>query len=374
MRIGFYGVLLISAAGLFCGCGRETANIEQAPVFVSGRDGYDTFRIPALLATPSGAVLAICEGRKRDRSDSGDIDLVVRRSVDNGRTWSGLQVIWDDGDNTCGNPCAVVDRATGVIWLLMTHNLGTDREPEIIAQTSTASRTVWVCSSADDGLTWTAPREITAAVKQSDWTWYATGPGNGIQLRSGRLLVPCDHIEAGTDHYYSHVIFSDDHGASWQLGGRTPQHQVNECAVVERADGTLLLNMRNYDRRRSVRMVSTSADEGLTWSDLRPDSALIEPICQASLIAVEPGEGGQLLLFSNPADREERVRLTVKLSADGGATWSAGLRLTAGPAAYSSLAQMADGRIGCLYETGNESPYEQIRLARFALAELLDEE
>ena len=161
-------------------------------------------------------------------------------------------MIWDDAANTCGNPCAVVDRNTGVISLLVTWNRGDDREPQIIDQTSNDTRRVFVTQSTDDGRTWAPPREITGEVKQSNWTWYATGPGGGIQiengLHKGRLLVPCDHIEARTKHYYSHIIYSDDHGESWKLGGRTPAHQVNECEVVELAGGRLMLNMRNYDR------------------------------------------------------------------------------------------------------------------------------
>ena len=101
---------------------------------------------------------------------------------------------------------------------------------------------MFVTHSTDDGLSWSDPREITADVKRDDWTWYATGPGSGIQIQhgphQGRLVIPCDHIEAGTKRYYSHVIYSDDHGKSWQLGGSTPQHQVNECEVVELAGRT----------------------------------------------------------------------------------------------------------------------------------------
>ena len=222
------------------------------PLYVSGQDGYHTYRIPALAVTTKGTVLAFCEGRKNSASDTGDIDLLVKRSTDHGRTWSQLHVVWDDAGNTCGNPCAVVERETGTIWLLTTWNRGDDHESQIIAQTSKDTRRVFVTHSTDDGLSWSDPREITAEAKRDDWTWYATGPGSGIQIRhgqqQGRLVIPCDHIEAGTKRYYSHIIYSDDQGKSWQLGGSTPQHQVNECEAVELADGRLMLNMRNYDR------------------------------------------------------------------------------------------------------------------------------
>jgi len=150
----------------------------------------------------------------------------------------------------------VVDRQTGTIWLLSTWNLGSDHEKRIIDGTSKDTRRVFITSSTDDGLSWAKPKEITSDVKQPDWTWYATGPGNGIQLskgkHKGRLIIPCDHIEAGTKKYFSHVIYSDDHGRSWQLGGSTPDDMVNECAVVQLDNGDLMLNMRNYDRTKKT--------------------------------------------------------------------------------------------------------------------------
>ena len=114
--------------------------------------------------------------RRDTGADHGNIDMVLKRSFDDGKTWGPIQVVWDDGENTCGNPCAVVDRATGDVLLLMTHNLGGDTEREIVGGTSEGTRTVWVARSADEGLTWSAPREITAATKDGSWTWYATTP------------------------------------------------------------------------------------------------------------------------------------------------------------------------------------------------------
>jgi sialidase-1 len=342
-------------------------------LFVSGTEGYHTYRIPSLVVTMKGTLLAFCEGRKHGRGDTGDIDLIVRRSTDHGASWGPQQIVWDDGPNTCGNPCPVVDRDTGVVWLLLTHNVGADREPEIIEQKSQGTRTVWVSHSGDDGLTWSKPEEITATTKRPDWTWYATGPGAGIQMQygpfQGRLLVPCDHIEAKTKRYYSHVIYSDDHGRTWRLGGRTPQDQVNECEVAELPGGRLLLNMRNYDRSQRTRRVSLSDDGGATWGPVAADPTLIEPICQASLRRYAwPGDGRQsILLFSNPASQTKREKMTVRLSRDEGKSWPIAKMLHAGPSAYSCLAVLANGTIGCLYEAGEKSPYETIVLARFSI-------
>ncbi len=190
------------------------ATLTQAPVFKSGSDGYHTFRIPALIPSNRGTLLAFAEGRRNGGGDAGSIDLLLKRSEDRGKTWGPMQVVWTDKGNTCGNPCPVVDVATGAIHLLMTHNLGDDHEKDIHAGTSKSSRTVWVTESADDGRTWTPPRDITETTKNKNWGWYATGPGVGIQIsqgpHKGRLVIPCDHSEFGIGGTRSHIVYSDD--------------------------------------------------------------------------------------------------------------------------------------------------------------------
>ncbi|MBM3880565.1 MAG: exo-alpha-sialidase [Verrucomicrobia bacterium] len=344
----------------------------QTEVFVSGQAGYHTFRIPSAILTARKTLLAFAEGRKTGRSDTGDIDLVLRRSTDRGATWDPLQIVWDDAGNTCGNPCPVLDRDTGTVWLLLTWNRGDDTERRIIDQTSHDTRRVFVTHSTDDGLSWATPREITSAVKLSSWTWYATGPGAGIQLEHGphrgRLIVPCDHIEAETKDYYSHAIYSDDHGQSWRLGGSSPRPQVNECEVAELPGQRLLLNMRNYDRSQRTRQTAMSRDGGLSWTDQQHAPALIEPICQASLRRHSWADGDRpgVLLFSNPASAQ-REKLTVRASYDDGQTWPVARELHPGPAAYSCLVVLPDRTVGCLYERGVQHPYETIRWTRFTL-------
>jgi sialidase-1 len=346
----------------------SAVELEHGAVFVSGEQGYHAYRIPALIVSPKGTLLAFCEGRKKSRSDTGDIDVLLKRSLDGGKTWSAAQVIWDEGDNTCGNPCAVVDRATGTIWLLLTHNLGADTEAMIVDQKSKGTRTVWVTKSTDDGVTWAKPIEITKDVKRSDWTWYATGPGIGIQLKSGRLVIPCDNKVAVTKARQSHVIYSDDHGATWKISAPVGPN-CNESQVVERSDGSLLLNMRSY-QANNRRLVALSNDGGATWSKPVEDSALIEPVCQASTLRYR-ADAKSPILFSNPASLK-REKLTVKLSNDEGKTWPVAKELHAGPAAYSCLAVLPDGMIACLYERGQNQPYETITLSRFSLKWLMD--
>ena len=335
-------------------------------VWQSGENDIDTYRIPALVIANNGDLLAFAEARHRSSSDTGDIDLVMKRSRDGGRTWSQSQLIWDDQINTCGNPCPVVT-SQGEILLLTTHNLGEDHESRIIAGTSKSTRTVKVLRSRDHGKSWSKPEDITKTTKQPDWTWYATGPGAGIELsrgkHKGRLVIPCDHIEAKTRHYYSHVIYSDDQGATWHLGGSTPEHQVNECEVVELDHGDLLLNMRNYDRKHRTRQQATSRDGGVTWQNQRHVPELIEPICQASIRRLRDG----VLLFSNPASQTGRERMTLRASFDQGKTWPWSVLLDPGPSAYSCLQVLADGTAICLYEAAG---YRELRAHRVAPADL----
>jgi sialidase-1 len=351
------------------------AGLELAPVFVSGQNGYHTYRIPALIVTTNGTVLAFCEGRKKSRSDTGDIDLLVKRSTDGGRTWSAQQLVWSDDENTCGNPTPVVDQTTGIIWLLTTWNHGRYKEKEIAERASDNTRRVFILKSTDDGLTWSQPEEITAAVKKPGWEWYATGPCNGIQLargpRRGRLVIPANHsarIGQGTNTVIrSHVFYSDDRGQTWQLGG-LEEEKTNESTIVELSDGSLMQNMRSY-HKANRRAVATSKDGGLTWSAIKLDAALIEPICQASILRYSWPERGEKsrILFSNPAS-ETREKMTVRVSYDEGQTWAVSKLLHAGPAAYSSLTVLPDKTVACLFERGNKGPYENITLARFPIS------
>jgi sialidase-1 len=350
--------------------------LKIAPVFVSGQAGYHTYRIPAIIVTQKGTVLAFCEGRKNSRSDTGDIDLVWKRSTDGGKTWSAQKILWSDGANTCGNPAPVIDQTTGIIWLLMTWNDGADKEDAIKLQKARNTRRVFVTSSADDGLTWAAPREITASTKRPEWGWYATGPCHGIQLTRGphknRLVIPANHSikgdapEAATR---SHVIFSDDHGKTWQLGG-IEEEKTNESTIVELSDGTLMHNMRSY-HGKNRRAVATSSDAGVTWSPVKLDDALIEPVCQGSILRHTGPDGADkgCILFSNPASTK-REKMTVRASYDEGKTWPAFREIFAGPAAYSDLAVLPDKSIGCLFECGATNAYETISLARFPLRQL----
>ena len=349
------------------------SDVKETDLFVAGTGGYHTYRIPVIVPSPKGTALAFCEGRKNSSSDTGDVDLLVKRSSDGGETWSEQKLIWSDAENVCGNPAPVVDRETGTIWLLLTWNLGSDTEKAIMEGKSKDSRRVFITRSTDDGMTWAKPREMTDAVKKPGWRWYATGPVNGIQLsrgkHQGRLVVPANHSDHSNPNkhpFRSHVIYSDDRGATWQIGG-VQDEKTNESTIVELSDGTLLHNMRSY-HGQNRRAIVKSTDGGTTWSAVTLDGELVEPVCQASILRYAWGGGDQkgAILFSNPASTR-REKMTVRLSEDDGSHWTKSRELWRGPAAYSCLTRLPGEVIGCVYERGEKNPYEKIVFARFTL-------
>ena len=352
---------------------------EQQDLFISGEGGYVRYRIPALAVTTAGTILAFCEARKYTGRDSDQIDLFLRRSFDDGHTFEDVQLVATEDGWVCGNPAPVVDRQTGTIWLPFCKNL--EHGDETMICEGKAPRTVWLTHSDDDGATWAEPREITAQVKRHDWSWYATGPCHGIQLATGRLVVPCDHIvlrdRSRDDPHHSHVIYSDDHGRTWQIGGIADE-DTNESTVVETVGGWLYLNCRNkvvLSEGGNTRAVAWSQDGGEQFAPTVHDAALLEPRCQASVCRLSTagtaGHDRNRVLFSNPASRT-RDHLTLRLSYDECRTWPEGRVLQAGPAAYSALCVAGGQSICCLYERGVDGPYERISLARFNLAWLTD--
>ena len=333
--------------------------VSRVDVYVSGENGYHTYRIPSLLRTKNGQLLAFCEGRRNSRADDGDIDLLLKRSADGGATWSPQQVVYgEDGDITIGNPCPVVDRETGRICMLFCRN----------------NDDVLVTFSDDEGLTWAEPVDITSQVKPDDWKWYATGPGVGIQLASGRLLIPCDHNRKDGVRG-SHTIYSDDGGKTWSVS-ESIEPGPDECQVVELRDGRVMLNARMQTEPRGFRAVTVSDDGGETWADFRIDKQLPEPTCQASFVAVvgKDPDGPVELFFCNPATQDSRTTLTVKRSSDEGETWSSGRVIQSGHAAYSCLSIIGNGELACLYETGDENAYEKIEICRFPIEWLAEGE
>lgn len=345
-----------------------SAEVSAPILFKESTEGYRSFRIPAIAVSKSGTLLAFAEGRKNSGADEGDINLVLRRSVDKGKTWSHLILVWDDADNTCGNPSPVVDPITGRIHLLMTWNLGDDTIGKINAGTSKDTRRVFYTYSDDDGMSWNKSREITSSAKDPKWGWYATGPCHGIILSKepykGRIVIPCDCIEVGAGRkQYSHIIYSDNNGKDWKIGGTSVGG--NESTVAELSDGRLILNMRNSSNYRTI---AYSSDGGETWTNSEQIYTLIDPVCQGSMLNTMV-ENKHTLFFSNAAS-STRINMSIKKSIDNGKTWPVGYVVHSGPSAYSDIVVLPDNEIGILYENGNSKPYERISFEKIRITKI----
>jgi len=342
---------------------------ELKALFTSGKDGYHTYRIPALVKTTKGTLLAFAEGRKDSSADHGNIDIVLRRSEDNGKTWSKMQVIQDDGPHIIGNPCPVLDRETGRIFLLSNGSQHT--EGDIIIR-GKGSREIYISHSDDDGRTWSKKRNITAMVKKPDWRWYATGPCSAIQIQSGkhkgRLVVPANHSYHGAElkrwEYRCHSLYSDDRGETWKIG-QSSAVGASETQIAEAAQDLLIQDIRMQTHKKGVRAVRYSKDGGETWSPLEHDKHRKDPRCQGSVIRHE-----DVLISSNP-NSVKRENMTLYVSQDQGKNWQKVMALYPGPSAYSDLEVTDDGKLICLFEAGLKGPYEGISYALIPVERIL---
>lgn len=371
-----------AAAGLLpsLGCASTLTGaplLERTDVFVGGI-GYPIYRIPSLLTTRRGTLLAFSEGRQ-GKGDHSQNDIVLRRSRDAGRSWEEMRVIARDRPNVLVNPTAVEVRDTGRIWLMYQRYPEGAREAQVVPGLAGAMICrAFIVHSDDDGRSWSEAREITSSVKRPTVaTSIASGPGIGIQLRRGshrgRLLIPFNQGPAGAWKVYAAI--SDDGGESWRYGETAPDSPTepgtaNEVQMVELSDGSVMLNARNQGGHHH-RKIALSRDGGESWSTLVDDPALIEPQCQASLIRHgDPLDGDRSqLLFANPASATGRANGTVRLSRDEGRSWPIGRVIEPGFFAYSSLTVLPDRSIGLLYEAND---YEKIVFARFDPAWLSD--
>ncbi|MGW6545957.1 sialidase family protein [Streptomyces massasporeus] len=354
---------------------------EASVPFRAGREGYASFRIPAVVATRTGDLLAFCEGRVGSRDDFGNIDIVLKRSTDGGRTWGPLQVAASNGDALAGNPAPVV-LDTGRVLLVHVRNAALATEDAIRRGTVSAAdgRRVWVRHSDDEGRTWSAPREITRETKRPAWRWYATTPGHAIQLTTGRIVVPANHslpptgTDNGTEGRYNggHCLLSDDAGATWRIGyvdDDTDGHvNANETTAAELPDGRVYFNTRNDSPSPGTRADAHSADGGQTLvKPFRPQAGLTAPVCEAAVLQLRDPD---LLLYSGPADPGFRALMTIRASTDGGTTWRPAYTLDGLPAAYSDLVRIDTDTVGLLYETGDFGAYETITFRRVPVTEL----
>ncbi len=375
--------------------------LEKIDLFTVGDDPtYKIYHIPGIVVTAKGTVLAWCEARRKG-GDWDDIHILLRRSTDDAKTWSAPKRIVDVPGPKTKNPFSL--RMKNVDPADVTYN-----NPVLIADRDGAVHMLFCLEymrcfyqrSADDGLTWSAPVEITQTFEKFrtayDWKVLATGPNHSIQLRTGRLVVPV-WLSTGTGgnaHRPSvtATIYSDDQGATWRAGEiavpcTDEWINPNETVAVELADGRVMLNVRNESKTHR-RLVTISKDGATGWSTPKFDDALLEPICMGGLVrySLKTNGGANRILFSNPHNLEradgkaepgknrDRKNVSVKLSYDEGATWALGKSVEPGWSAYSDLAVTQRGTILCFYGRAEKPGFagDRLTVARFNLEWLTD--
>ncbi|MFI1836094.1 exo-alpha-sialidase [Streptomyces olivaceoviridis] len=353
---------------------------EQQVLFKAAQDpGYACFRIPAVVRTADGALLAFAEGRVLNCGDAADIDIVLKRSTDGGRTWGPLQVVNEGAGDTHGNPAPVVDRVTGRVWLAQTYNTG---RTDSAGCSVPCDRTPHLQYSDDGGRTWSPPRDLSPEILPADWnSWYATGPVHGIQLTRGRYagrLVFGVNTETwdGSRVTANHaaLIVSDDHGGHWRIGATdtwpvaadgTFRQKPSELTLAERGDGSVLVSGREQDGTDlGHRTQAVSRDGGGSFTaPFRDLPDLYTPQVQGSLLQL-----GDRLLLACPGDPDRRRTMMIHSSYDGGRTWDGvdrGTVVTTDWSGYSDLVRVDSGTVGLLYEGGAVDARDEIRFARF---------
>ena len=364
---------------VFLCCCLNLFSQQKIPVFVSGTEGHKSYRIPAIIAAPNGELLAFCEGRVNGAGDFGDINIVLKRSSDGGKTWSALQTIVDADSLQAGNPAPVVDLTDpaypkGRIFLF--YNTGNNHEGEV--RKGKGLREAWYKTSADNGRTWSEAVNITTQVHRpkqpginpaynfaEDWRSYANTPGHAVQFPEGkykgRIFVAANHSagdpQKGFTDYAAHGYYTDDHGKTFHLSATVAVPGSNESTAAELSGDRLMMNSRNQKGDVRARIVSISSNGGATWDTTYVDHTLVDPVNEGSLLRIGRKGGKNILAFCNAADAKRRDNLTLRISYDDGATWKKNILIdksadgTRGDfTAYSDLVKLDKKRVGVLYE------------------------
>ncbi|MGB4884513.1 MAG: sialidase family protein [Ferruginibacter sp.] len=372
--------LLVFLFIIFC-----TINIfsqPNIPVFESGKDGHKSYRIPAIIKLNNGHLLAFAEGRVQGASDFGDVNIVLKISTDNGRTWGSIKTIVDYDTLQAGNPAPVVDLTdpaytTGRIFLF--YNTGNKHESDV--RNGNGLREVWYKTSTNGGINWSEAVNITLQTHRpklpqinpaynftDDWRSYANTPGHAMQIETGkykgRIYIAANHSEGGIQNesmdYIAHGFYTDDHGKTFHISNNVNLPGGNENIAAELSDGRIMLNIRNQRGDVRARYIAISSNGGQSWDTSYFDKNLPDPVCQGSLLTIGKKRKQNILAFSNAADEKRRDNLTLRISFDDGKTWKKNFVIYKNPsqpdaAAYSDIVKLSGKKIGVLYEKDNYS-------------------
>jgi len=328
---------------------------ESTLVFKAGENGIKQFRIPSLVCTRKGTLIAMVDARVDRPGDiPNNVDLAIKRSTDGGKTWLPLQIVADYNKPTgAADAAMLVDRETGRIWCLYTVGFGVgirQSQPGLTGKTCQ----IHAIFSDDDGLTWSKPRDLSPMIKDPTMKFFGTAPGVGIQLKDGTFVfaIYTTSVDSGM---VASLIYSKDSGQTWSRskpwGNAKGSPATTETLMVERLDGRILVNSRNH-YKKGCRATAVTTDLGETWSELKFDQTLSCPTCMASLISIKDPRNAQeqLLGFANPDSRRGRKNGTVRISEDDGLTWTWSKLVKPGSYGYSCLTQLNDGSLGLFYE------------------------
>jgi sialidase-1 len=357
----------------------------KVPVFISGTEGHKSYRIPAIINLPNGDILAFCEGRVNGSNDYGDINIVMKRSIDKGKSWSSLQTLVDHNDLQAGNPAPVVDLTdaaypNGRIFLF--YNTGNNHESEV--RKGNGLREAWYKTSTDNGKTWADAVNITLQVHRpkqpqvnssynfsEDWRSYANTPGHAMQFKygkyKGRIYVAANHSAGDPLPRYADGrafgYYSDDHGSTFHLSDDIPIQGGNEATAAELSDGKLMINARNQLGNIKARIIAISNNGGQKWDSTYFDNNLPDPVCEGTILTVGMKKNKSVLAFCNAADSLQRNNLTLRISYDDGKTWKKNILIDKSPTqdkrrdytAYSDIVDLGKNKIGVLYERAGYS-------------------
>ncbi len=362
-------------------CFASIAQDKTIPVFISGAEGHKSYRIPAIISLPNGDLLAFVEGRVKGAGDFGDINIVMKRSIDKGKTWGALQYVAEFDTLQCGNPAPVVDVTdpqypNGRIFLF--YNTGTNHEGEV--RKGHGYKQSWYKTSVDNGQTWNQPVDITLQTHRpnqpqvnpaynfsEDWRTLANTPGHAMQFQTGkykgRIYVAANHSAGGPQKeamdYKAHGFYTDDHGKTFHVSEPVNIPGSNESTAAPLSNARLMMNSRNQRGDVKARIVSISSDGGATWDTTYFDRNLPDPVNEGSILNIGMKKDKAILAFSNAADTQKRDNLTLRISYDEGKTWKKSILVDStgkkDNTAYSDIILLNKKEIGILYEKDNYS-------------------